>query len=159
MTLDRYQRNRVCTLRPIMQMISDSGHITSALHSTSELVGFSKKRLEKLYYAWRDQGDEALLNKSKLKRPKKSAADSLAITAAERNKLRQLTIKCDSILLAIEALADWEGCSEDLRGLINRHRAATIRRRCARRLASAITTAISRAARSGSACAPTRSSA
>jgi hypothetical protein len=123
LALDAYQRNRIGTLRPIMQALEAADHLASAIRAAAARIGFSKGRLENIFYAWRKVGDEALLKKSKLKREKKPASESLDITPEEQNKLRQLHIKCGSFQYAVEALADLPGTRAELRELINRHRA------------------------------------
>jgi len=122
-TLDAYQRNRIGTLRPIMQMIDAAEHTTNAINAAVARVGFSFKRLEKLFHEWRDAGDAALLDKRKLPKAKKAASDVLNITDEELRVLRSAAIKTDSILLAIEVLAESEECRPELRELILRHKA------------------------------------
>jgi hypothetical protein len=123
MIADAYQRSRISTLRPLMQFIATHPRKEEAKAIAASRAGFSKGRMEALYLTWRRLGDDALVKKSKLPKGRKAAADCLQISPEERDKLRQLVIKCDSILLAIEELADWEDCSDELRTLINTRRA------------------------------------
>jgi len=123
MTLDAYQRNRIGTLRPMMQTIDEADHIGGAIAAAAERIGFSFARLEKLFHDWREGGDVALVDRRKLPRGRKAASESLFITPEEMAKLRQLVIKCDSMVLGIESLAEWDGCGEGLRELIQRHKA------------------------------------
>lgn len=118
MTLDAYQRERIGILRPIMLAAHESDNISAAIQAAKDRVGFSFNRLESLFLSWRAIGDAALIDKRKLPREKKPASELFPITPEEIAKLRQLAIKCDSILLAIETLAEWEGCSEELRQII-----------------------------------------
>ncbi len=121
--LDAYQRNRIGTLRPIMQWIAAQPRREAAKEAAAERIGFGFGTIETIFRNWQSAGDAALIDKRKLPREKKPASESLVISPEERNKLRQLVIKCDSIQLALEALSEWEGCSEELRELICRHKA------------------------------------
>lgn len=121
-TLDAAQRARIGTLRPLMQMIATATRREQAKREAAVRSGLSPKRVETLYLAWRRQGDDALVEKRKLPRAKKSAAETFPISPEEQAKLRQLVLKCDSIPVAIEALAEWEECSDALRFIIARHR-------------------------------------
>lgn len=121
-TLDAAQRARIGTLRPLMQMIANATRREQAKREAAGRCGLSPKRIETLFLAWKREGDDALIEKRKLPRAKKSAADTFPITAEEQAQLRQFALKCDSIPVAIEALAEWEGCSEALRFIIARHR-------------------------------------
>lgn len=122
MTLDADQRKRIGTLRPLMQMIAAATRREQAKREAAGRSGLSPKRIETIFLAWKREGDTALVEKRKLPRAKKSAAETFPITPEEQAKLRQLALKCDSVPVAIEALADWEGCSEALRFIIGRHR-------------------------------------
>jgi len=118
MTLDAYQRERIGTLRPIMEALEAADHLTSGLAAFSARIGFSKQRLEMLFYSWQRAGDDALIDKRKLPKPKKSAADTLPISDAERAVLRRLVAQCGSMLYGIEAFADDPVCSPEIRTLI-----------------------------------------
>lgn len=123
MTLTAYQRNRIGLLRPLMQFISKSPKREAAKHAAARRAGLSKSRIEALYLAWLRDGDDALINSSRLPKEKKPASDSLDITPEEQYVLRRLTNQCGSIQYAVEALADLPGTRPELRDLINRHRA------------------------------------
>lgn len=117
--LDQYQRNRIGTLRPLMQAIDAACRLREpAKRQVAAKLGLSVKRTEALYLDWKKRGDDALINRRKLPRAKKSAADTLSISHLERATLRQLVARCGSMLYAIEALADDPVCSPELRALI-----------------------------------------
>ena len=122
MTFDAYQRERVGTLRPIMQWIATQPRRGPAMKTAAARVGFSDRTLEALFSRWNVDGDMALIEKRRLPKAKKAASESLNISGEERNKLRQLVLKCDSIPFALEAFADLPDTREELRELINRHR-------------------------------------
>lgn len=118
MTLDAYQRQRIGTLRPLMQMIAQHPRREIAKRIAADAAGFGFGTIETIFSKWQREGDAALVDRRKLARGRKPASENFPITEEERAKLRQLTIKCDSILLAIEELAEWEDCSEELRAII-----------------------------------------
>ena len=122
-SLDAYQRERIGILRPVMQWIAEQPRREAAKAAAAARIGFGFGTIETLFRKWQSAGDDALIDKRKLPKPKKAANESLDITPEEIAKLRQLHIKCDSIQLAIEALSEWDGCSDELRELINRHKA------------------------------------
>ena len=49
MTLDSYQRNRIRTLRPIMQLLSATPRSGAAKRQAAEATGFSAGRIEALH--------------------------------------------------------------------------------------------------------------
>ena len=98
MTLDSYQRNRIRTLRPIMQLLSATPRSGAAKRQAAEATGFSAGRIEALHREWQALGDDALIDRRKLPKVRRSAADTLPISEAERAGLRRLTAQCGSML-------------------------------------------------------------
>jgi len=123
MTLDAYQRERIGILRPVMQWIADHPSRENAKATAAARTGFGFGTIETLFRNWKRDGDAALINRRKLKKEKKPASESLDITAAERNKLRQLVLRCNSVQFALEAFADLPDTRPELRELITLHRA------------------------------------
>lgn len=120
--LDLYQRERIGTLRPLMQMISSADRREDAKRHAAERVGLSFARVESLYLDWKKRGDEALVDKRRLPRERKAGADLLHITDEERAMLGRLVAQCGSVAYALEAFADRPETRPELRDLINRHR-------------------------------------
>lgn len=123
MVLDKFQRERIGTLRPLMQFIAAAPRKEAARKEVAGRVGLSAKHVETLYLAWKRIGDEALIERRKLTRAKKSAAECLNISPEERATLRRLVAQCGSMQYGIEALAEDEVCSPELRTLILSRRA------------------------------------
>lgn len=118
MTLDAYQRERIGTLRPIMHHVASHPLREIAKRDAAEATGFSKQRIEAIFLDWKVRGDAALIDKRRLPREKKSAAETFPITDAERAGLRRLVAQCGSMLYGIEAFADAPACSPELRSII-----------------------------------------
>jgi hypothetical protein len=123
-TLDHYQKTRVATLRAVMQQLRSAPHLQSALTLFARTTGMSVPRLKTVYYDWQKRGDEALVNKRKMKRAVAATRASLwALSEREQQALRQYALKTDSVPMAIEAFADSEKCSDQLRAVIAGYRA------------------------------------
>lgn len=135
--LDAYQRTRVRTLQPVMLAIATAGHRQHALESLAPRIGVPWRTLRNLFYRWQEEGDAALVNRAKLKRPASlERRGTPRISGFDRKILRQYALKTDSVAFAIEAFADSENCGPELREYIARYRATrnypTLLRRAAR---------------------------
>lgn len=122
--LDAAQRARVSLLNEHMHAISTAPRRGQAIANAAAATGLSAKRIETLFYTWLDTGDTALIERRKLPRGRTSHADCIDLTADERQRLRQLSLKCDSRQFAIEAFADDPATRDELRVWIAGYRAS-----------------------------------
>lgn len=119
MLLDDYQRTRTGVLRSLMLMIDRATNRSQAYKDAGARCGYSAKRMESMFSAWRKAGDDALIDRRKLKQAK-SNPNTIILSETERNELKNIAGRCDSYELAIELYGESPTCRPEIREIIQR---------------------------------------
>lgn len=120
--INSYQRARINALTGIMRMIDRAENRGRACEIAAGRVGLSPDRLETLFYKWRREGQDALVDGRRV--TKVSGIATVQLTTAERQVLVNAALRCDSAQLAIEEFAASPVCRPEIREIIQRFSAS-----------------------------------